>query len=120
MQALIGHEKICAAKGRAIQNNFHLVGLLLEKVDSKAETINLYYSIPSLGLTVFFLKLYSRRLALSCSFNSESGFLYKHPGAMAEVNSVISKPFILSRSNREAFPLSPMLYLHALKPTFTN
>lgn len=41
LPSLIGPEQTCAVKDRTIQDNLHLVGLIVEQVDSEAALINL-------------------------------------------------------------------------------
>ncbi|CAE1276092.1 unnamed protein product [Acanthosepion pharaonis] len=116
LSSLIGPEQTCAVKGRTIQDNLHLVRLIIEKVDSDAALINLDQSKAFDRVDHRFLEAVLSAAGFGPHFRTWIRLLYASPGALVEVNGVRSKPFMLSRSFRQGCPLSPLLYALALEP----
>ena len=116
LASLIGPEQTCAVKGRTIQDNLHLVRLIIEKVDSDAALINLDQSKAFDRVDHRFLEAVLSAAGFGPYFRSWIRLLYASPGALVEVNGVRSKSFLLSRSIRQGCPLSPLLYVLALEP----
>ena len=116
LPSLICPEQTCAVKGRTIQDSLHLVCTIVEKVDGNAALINLDQSKAFDRVDHAFLEAVLSLAGFGLHFCPWIRLLYASPGVMEEVNGVRSEPFTLTRSIRQGFPLSPMLYILALEP----
>ena len=115
LPSLICLEQTCAVKGRTIQDSLHLVHMIVENVDVNAALINLDQSKAFDRVDHAFLEAVLSAAGFGLHFCTWIRHLYVTPGVMVEVNGVRSEPFTLTRSIRQGSPLSPMLYILALR-----
>ena len=113
---LICSELSYAVKGRTIQDSLHMVHTIAEKVAGKAALINLDQSKTFDRVDYRFLEAVLPAAGFGFHFRRWIRFLYASPGVMVEVNGVRSRPFTLTPSIRQGFPLSPVLYVLTLEP----
>ena len=116
LPSLICPEQTCVVKGRTIQDSLHLVRTIVEKVDENAALMNLDQFKVFDRVDCGFLEAVLFAAGFGLHFRTWICLLYTYLGVMVEVNEVRSEPFTLTRSIRQGFPLSPMLYILALEP----
>ena len=117
LPALIGPGQCGAVKDRTIQDSFHLVRTIIEKVDVHDVLINIdqskaFKSWPWFLGGCFFCGW------IRLNFRSWIRLLYISPGYVAEANGMKSKTFTLSRSIHLGYILSAQLYVLVLEPFF--
>ena len=118
MSDLIGPEQSYAVKGRSIQDNLHLVRQILEGIedDTEAALINLDQSKAFDRVDHRFLAAVLETAGFEPEFRKWISMLYCNPQAVVQVNGKCSEAFAIERSVRQGCPLSPLLYVLALKP----
>ncbi|CAE1178594.1 unnamed protein product [Acanthosepion pharaonis] len=79
LSRLIGPEQTCAVKGRTIQDNLHMVRLILEQVDSEAALINLDQSKAFDRVDHRFLEAVLSAAGFGADFRSWIRLLYASP-----------------------------------------
>ena len=115
---LIGLEQTYAVKGRSIRDNLHLIRKVLEGIEDGTEA-----ALISLDQFNAFDRVDHRFLAsvlettgFQPEFRRWFGMMYNNPQAVVQVNGRRSRAFAIERSVRQGYPLSPLLYVLALKP----
>ena len=115
---LIGLEQTYAVKGRSIRDNLHLIRKVLEGIEDGTEA-----ALISLDQFNAFDRVDHRFLAsvletaeFQPEFRRWFGMMYHNPQAVVQVNGRRSRVFAIERSVRQGYPLSPLLYVLALKP----
>jgi len=115
---LIELEQNYAVKGRSIQNNLHLIRMILEgiKDDQCAALISLDQSKAFDRVDHRFLEAVLETAGFQPEFRKWIGIMYQSPTAVVQVNGKRSGVFPIERSVRQGCPLSPLLYVLALEP----
>ena len=115
---LIGPEQNYAVKRRSIQDDLHLVPEIIEglKNDTKVALINLDQSKAFDKVDDRFLVTVLETAGFKPEFRKWVSMLYHSPQAVVNVNGERSEAFALESSVRQGCPLSPFLYVLALKP----
>ena len=114
---LIGPEQTYAVKGRSIQDNLHLIRDILEglKDGTEAALINLDQSKTFDRVNHRFLASVLETARFKTEFRRWISMMYHNPQAVAQVNGRRSGAFAIEQSVRQGCPLSPLLYVLALK-----
>ena len=105
-------------KGRSIQNNLHLVRLILEgiKDDKYAALINLDQSKDFDRVDHRFIEGVLETAGFKPEFRKWIKILYQSPTLVVQVNGKRSGVFPIERSVHQGCPLSPLLCVIALEP----
>ena len=115
---LIGPEQTFAVKGRSIQDNLHLIREVLEEIEdgTEAALISLDQSKASDRVDHRFLVTVLETARFKPEFRRWISMMYHNPQAVVQVNGRRSRVFAIERSVWQGCPLSPLLYVLALKP----
>ena len=115
---LIGPEQNYGVNGRSIQENFHLVPKILERLkdDTEAALINLDQSKASGRVDHRFLATILETAGFKSEFRKWISMLYYNPQAVVRVNGKRSEAFAIERSVRQGCPMSSLLYVLVLEP----
>ena len=105
-------------KGRSIQDNLHLIREVLEGIedDTEAALISLDQSKACDRVDHRFLATVLETARFKPEFRRWIIMMYHNPRAVVLVNGRRSEAFVIEHSVRQGCPLSPLLYVLALKP----
>ena len=115
---LVGPEQTFAVKGRSIQDNLHLLNLVLEGIedDTEAALISLDQSKAFDRVDYRFFATVLETAGFEPEFRRWISMMYHNPQAVVHVNGRCSRAFAFERLVRQGCPLSPLLYVLALEP----
>lgn len=120
LQVVLNHlvkpEQTCSVRGQMIQDNLHLVFMIIDKVDREAVLINLDHFKAFDRVGHHFLEAALSTTGFKSNFHFWRSLLYMTPSVIVKVNGITSKPLILSRCIHQGCPLLPLLYVVSLEP----
>ena len=115
---LIGPEQNYAVKGRSIQDNLHSVREILEELEdgTEAALISLDQSKAFDRVDHRLLTTVLETVGFQPEFRKWISMMYHNPQVVVQVNGKRSEAFVIKRTVRQSYPLSPLLSVLALDP----